>query len=70
MTGLNRSDAIKIAGKRPYPLYCSRCGGRVRWRLKIDEQYDPQAEWSYPLRCSHCGVKASPGESIAVTILD
>lgn len=70
MIELSRAEATKIAGKRPYPLYCSGCNGRVRWRLVIDTEYEPAAEWRYPLKCSHCGIKAPKGESISVTILD
>ena len=67
---LTRTEAAKIAGKKPYTLYCSRCGGRVRWRLVIDAAFDPAAWWSPPLKCSHCGVKALKGETISTTILD
>ncbi len=67
---LTRTEAAKIAGKKPYRLHCSHCNGRVRWRLVTDTAFDPPAWWSAPLKCSHCGVKARPGETIATTIYD
>ncbi len=70
MTGLSRTEAAKIAGRKPYAIHCTHCGGRVRWRLVMDTAFDPPAWWSAPLKCGHCGVKAPKGETIWTTILD
>lgn len=67
---IRAEEATANAGIGPppkQPIFCTACGGKVRWRRVRDDRYSPPEQWELPERCSRCGAKPAPGDRSIAT---